>query len=384
MGKNRWLHRSIVAVTALAAAGGLTFVGSHSHPSSFFDVAQAQPTTVTVSIPQGATGKGAQAYGQNPLQISVGTTVTWVNNDTTAHTVSSDTGQFGSGILQPGDSYQHTFDTSGTYPYHCVIHGQQSMSGVVQVGSGGAGGAAGTGGTAGGGGGPGPLSSPVASPVSSPISSPSAPPSPVAIAGYTCDAQGNCCSPTKGCVPSNNYTCNSLGQCCLYEPNNGGVACSKGYECANGYCCNTEGHCGTSKYGSGAGYCDRAKHTCCDRQGKCSDGFTDCDTYSCTNHTSGVTISEAGHPEDPRPTPSLSPSPSPSLSYKPSPSPSPSPRPSPSPSPHPLAGPSGSPSSNPGSSASTTPGGNEGGTSGGTTGGTSGGGTTTGGDNTGS
>jgi plastocyanin len=88
---------------------------------------------MTVSIPQGATGMGAQAYGTNPLQVPMGATVTWVNNDSVPHTVTADDSSFDSGSIQPGQSYSHTFETAGTFPYYCTIHGKASMSGAVQV-----------------------------------------------------------------------------------------------------------------------------------------------------------------------------------------------------------------------------------------------------------
>lgn len=59
------------------------------------------------------------------LTVNKGTTVTWKNEDETAHTVSSDTtgtGGFSSKPLNPGDSFTHTFDSAGTFPYHCEIH----------------------------------------------------------------------------------------------------------------------------------------------------------------------------------------------------------------------------------------------------------------------
>lgn len=69
----------------------------------------------------------------NPQTITVtkGTTVTWTNEDQTAHTVTSDSNdttgapkaqKFSSDPLNPGDTFKHTFDTPGTYKYHCDIH----------------------------------------------------------------------------------------------------------------------------------------------------------------------------------------------------------------------------------------------------------------------
>ncbi len=88
---------------------------------------------VTVPIPPGASGKGPSAYGANPLTITKGTTVLWVNHDTMAHTATSDTGVFSSGKLEQGVSYSYRFDAPGNYPYHDDLYGEQSMSGVVVV-----------------------------------------------------------------------------------------------------------------------------------------------------------------------------------------------------------------------------------------------------------
>jgi plastocyanin len=69
----------------------------------------------------------------DPPQVTVakGTTVTWVNDDQAAHTITTDdfgvtgvsqAGQFSSPPLSPGDSFKHTFDTVGTFGYSCTIH----------------------------------------------------------------------------------------------------------------------------------------------------------------------------------------------------------------------------------------------------------------------
>jgi plastocyanin len=93
-------------------------------------------TQIQVTIPANAAGLGTAAYGANPLSISAGITVQWNNSDTMAHTVTADDGSFDSGPLNPGQSFSHTFNAPGTFPYHCTIHGKTSMSGVVQVGNG--------------------------------------------------------------------------------------------------------------------------------------------------------------------------------------------------------------------------------------------------------
>jgi plastocyanin len=93
---------------------------------------QADPAqnTMTVSI---------HNHAFDPAQLSVDpkTTVTWVNNDTEAHTATADDGLFDSGELQPGESYSVWFDGAGQVTYHCNIHPDMTGSLVVGGASGG-------------------------------------------------------------------------------------------------------------------------------------------------------------------------------------------------------------------------------------------------------
>jgi plastocyanin len=88
--------------------------------------AGAQGMTTQVSI---------QDFFFSPANVTVepGTTLTWVNEGSVPHTVTSDDGQFDSGVLMPGDSYTVMFRGQGTITYHCAIH--PSMRGSVTVGT---------------------------------------------------------------------------------------------------------------------------------------------------------------------------------------------------------------------------------------------------------
>jgi plastocyanin len=89
------------------------------------------PTPVTISMPRGATFLTTTAYVPNPATVSVGGTVTWVNNDTDPHTSTSTTNVWSSPTLQPGASFSFTFQSRGSYPYVCLIH--PNMVGTVVV-----------------------------------------------------------------------------------------------------------------------------------------------------------------------------------------------------------------------------------------------------------
>ncbi len=71
------------------------------------------------------------AFSPGSITVSAGTTVTWVNNDTAAHTVTADDGSFDSGNLAPGDSFTHTFTSAGSFSYHCNYHPNMVATVVV-------------------------------------------------------------------------------------------------------------------------------------------------------------------------------------------------------------------------------------------------------------
>lgn len=80
------------------------------------------------------------AFSPASVNVNVGDTVTWTNQDSSAHTVTSDTpGVFGSGQLAQGQTFQFTFSQAGTFAYHCAIH--PTMTGTVVVAAAAGGGA---------------------------------------------------------------------------------------------------------------------------------------------------------------------------------------------------------------------------------------------------
>lgn len=136
-GVARW-SAVLLALGGIAACGNqnsstsLPQAGATPAPSASTSP-EARSLAVSVSIPQGAVDLGAAAFGTNPLVVEQGATVTWTNNDTVAHTVTAEDGTFGSDTIEPGETFEYTFDQPGTFNYFCAIHGAASMSGVVQV-----------------------------------------------------------------------------------------------------------------------------------------------------------------------------------------------------------------------------------------------------------
>jgi plastocyanin len=84
-------------------------------------------TTTSVSIVPGSSSLTTNAYQPNPVQVSVGTTVTWTNDDAQPHTVNSGenatpSGLFDSPIMPPAGTFEYTFTEAGEYPYFCILH----------------------------------------------------------------------------------------------------------------------------------------------------------------------------------------------------------------------------------------------------------------------
>jgi len=105
-----------------------------------------------VKIPYGASNPELNTpaevwYDPSVLSVNIGDTVTWINNDTEGHTVTSgkSSGRFGwmnkdfgtpdgifsSGRFMPKESWSHTFEKSGSFSYYCTIH--PWMEGIISV-----------------------------------------------------------------------------------------------------------------------------------------------------------------------------------------------------------------------------------------------------------
>jgi amicyanin len=73
------------------------------------------------------------AFSPAELKIKVGETVLWVNQDAAPHKLESDSGtEINSETLSNAQTYSHTFQTAGTYAYHCSIHPSMKASVTVE------------------------------------------------------------------------------------------------------------------------------------------------------------------------------------------------------------------------------------------------------------
>lgn len=71
-------------------------------------------------------------YMAQVVKIPVGGTVTWTNDDSDSHTVTTEDRTIDSGVIEQQVSTSLTFAVAGEYPYYCTIH--PGMRGKVVVG----------------------------------------------------------------------------------------------------------------------------------------------------------------------------------------------------------------------------------------------------------
>ena len=116
------LTAALITIISIAACGG-----SPSGPST--TPAPAGSTTVTIA--SGASNQTTTAFGVDPLVVSTGTTISWLNDDTTTHTSTGDGNQWSSGSIAPGGRFNFTFSSPGRFDYHCQIH--PNMIGTIVV-----------------------------------------------------------------------------------------------------------------------------------------------------------------------------------------------------------------------------------------------------------
>lgn len=66
------------------------------------------------------------------LNVHLGDTIAWKNEDLFSHTVTANDGVFDSGLIAPGTTWQTTLSKAGTIAYHCSPHPNMTGELIVQ------------------------------------------------------------------------------------------------------------------------------------------------------------------------------------------------------------------------------------------------------------
>ena len=124
--KSACLTLALISAAACGGGGGET---------------TAPPPGGNTNIPAGGIAVTNNSFSPAAKTVTVGTTVTWAWSTCSggdiygpetcvAHSVNFDDGT--KSPTQEKGSYSRTFDTAGSYPYRCAVHGA-AMSGSVTV-----------------------------------------------------------------------------------------------------------------------------------------------------------------------------------------------------------------------------------------------------------
>ena len=108
-------------------------LGGGQAPSPAASAVTPTPAPTVTTPTQGAREITVESREFRPssLTIPVGTKVTWTNQDFEGHIVVSDTGLFNGDLGPGGGTFSYTFDTPGTFSYHCDAH--PYMAGTIIV-----------------------------------------------------------------------------------------------------------------------------------------------------------------------------------------------------------------------------------------------------------
>jgi plastocyanin len=127
---------SVLIIASLASIGYYQFEVAPHQTTTTTTVSSASCTPascVNVTIPVGAsTTRPGFSPDVVTLVLNVNNTVVWTNADSVQHTVTANDSSWGSGILATGDTFTHTFNSTGTFGYFCSLH-PSVMVGEVRV-----------------------------------------------------------------------------------------------------------------------------------------------------------------------------------------------------------------------------------------------------------
>ena len=132
------MTKKLLIVAPLLVTAALA-VGCGGGGSSYGDTATNASTPATAKTAAAVTEEKTAAatevkmagtkFAPGSIDLKVGDTVTFVNDDEIAHTATSD--GFDSGTMEPGATFDFTAEKAGTISYVCSFH--PGMTGTINV-----------------------------------------------------------------------------------------------------------------------------------------------------------------------------------------------------------------------------------------------------------
>lgn len=121
---------AIVATLILSSNANIGNLGVEGSGNSI-QQPTATPSPNNSTIVRIVANAGSNSFGPDPVEAKLGETVTWINDDSGRHTVTSKDGVFESELMGKEQSFSYTFDKAGEYSYFCEPH--PTMVGTVVV-----------------------------------------------------------------------------------------------------------------------------------------------------------------------------------------------------------------------------------------------------------
>ena len=124
----------IISIVLIMIGVSLTFGCTGNKTTTPTDIPTATPAATDTATPA-TTPMNVEvtikdlAFDPANVSISVGDTVIWKNEDKVNHQIKI--GDVESTLFSEGKTFNHTFNTTGTFSYICTIH--PSMKGTVIV-----------------------------------------------------------------------------------------------------------------------------------------------------------------------------------------------------------------------------------------------------------
>jgi len=100
-----------------------------------FAPAALLPVLAAAAAPAPATVKIDNfVFGPEAITVTVGTTVTWINQDDIPHTVVANDKSFKSKVMDTDERFSFTFTKPGEFGYFCSLHPHMTGKVIVKAG----------------------------------------------------------------------------------------------------------------------------------------------------------------------------------------------------------------------------------------------------------
>lgn len=129
---------NILRIATLSSQIARGTVKSVPQLAQLLNASTSMPTVSPENAPSGTIVVDMQDYEFRPKALTVkkGSTIVFVNKDSSKHTATDDQGAFNSKDIDAGQSFSLTLDQPGVFPYHCEYHGDRGgvdMAGTITV-----------------------------------------------------------------------------------------------------------------------------------------------------------------------------------------------------------------------------------------------------------